>query len=406
MSKIIDGDRVAQSQLTNLTIGEASGVDFGDNPEAAVMLLKQKKEQATGFWATVKRWAGIKEGAPLVHVGKEMPRTVDQILMAQEFQEDFIELRCAFMESIYSIMDSATAEEMPALMSATVEQFAARAKQLVDAMNTPDGTENAKRLMDLMAKLRTSVLDTGDVNKRSPFAAAMQEMEEFTFSTEREGAQKNTTTKEEVTMPAPSKTLQDALKNIPEAQRAVIMAEIEAAKAAPVTQENPEVLKALADLKADLSKQAEDNAKLREEIKTLADKAKDDGFMAKARKFDVPGLEVGKVAKQLRGAYAVSEEAGKDMEEMFTALTKQNQFAAKVMRQYGYAVDKTRTSGGGAETDANALVEQAAEALFTEAAKKGTPISKSQAFARALQNNPSLSRAAINGEEDVSEMDG
>lgn len=344
-SRIKDGNRVADSELVDLKLGESSGVDAGDNPEAHVMLLKQKATAAAAatkpetFWVKMKRWAGVDGVNKGMNGSMPGPRTVDEIMMAQEFQEDFCEFRYAFIESVYSILDGAPADVMADKIIATVNQFAARAKALCAEMNAGSGTENAKRLNALLESLQSSARETGDVGKRAPFAAVLKDLEEFGFVPERVSAEKQQPVPEEDLMNPRAKLL-ESLKTAPEAVRNAALqafddaqkAASESAAAQAASSDTAKALKELTEKLAASEKRAEEtNKALLEEVGKLRDQAADAEFINKVRAMDLP-VDTAKVAKVLRAAHAVSKENGAALEEVLTACSEQSQFVKFVQK--------------------------------------------------------------------------
>lgn len=416
---IKDGNRVADSELVDLKLGESSGVDRGDNPEAHVMLLKQKAaEEAAaaagkpeGFWTRVKRWVGVSKDMGSM----QGPRTVDEIMMAQEFQEEFCELRYAFIESVYSILDGSPAGEMADKILATVNQFAARAKALCADMSAGPGTENAKRLSVLLESLQVAARDTGDVGKRAPFAAVLKDLEEFGFVPERVSAEKQQPVSEEDLM-NPRAKLMESLKTAPEAVRnAALQAFDDAQKAATdsaaaqaASSDTAKALKELSEKLAASEKRAEEtNKALLEEVGKLRDQAADAEFINKVRSMDLP-VDTAKVAKVLRAAHAVSKENGAALEEVLTACSEQSQFVKFVQKQVGVAADNkgARTPGPGAgQASATDAMEKRAQEIQQASQKNGTPLTAQQAFKRAMDENPALANAAVNGDDGLIETD-
>jgi hypothetical protein len=267
----------------------------------------------------------------------------------------------------------------------------------------------------LLESLQLSARDTGEVGKRAPFAAVIKDLEDFSFVPERVSAEKHQPVPEEDLM-NPRAKLMESLKSAPEAVRNAALqafddaqkAASEATAASAASNDTAKALKDLAEKLAASEKRAEEDSKaLREEVGKLRDQAAEAEFINKVRAMDLP-VETAKVAKVLRAAHAVSKENGAALEEVLTACSEQSQFVKFVQKQVGVAEKNAgaRTPGpGAAQVSATDAMEKRADEIQQASAAKGAPITKQQAFKRAMDENPALANAAVNGDDGLIETD-
>lgn len=143
---------------------------------------------------------------------------------------------------------------------------------------------------------------------------------------------------------------------------------------------SPELLKRMQTMEAELA--------------AMKDKDTDGTFTAKARALDVPGVDVGDVAQQLRDAHKAGGTAAVErLEKTLRALGSQAKRGAILMEKMGIAGKRHETTGGPATADE--LVKQKAEEL-----RKSNPkLTAEQAYAKVIGDpaNKKLAAAAMSG---------
>lgn len=381
--------------LTELELDEKSLVDRGDNPPAKV--LTWKGFGGAGVFERLKAaWARITKADKLEKDGEmyaPVPRTTSEIMAMQEFEEQFCDLRQAFMQSIYSIMQSAPSEEMTALLAKTVQEFNAAATAMV---KTSSATKSAE-LIGLLEKIVASV-STDSMT----FTESIEKLAAVTFETEPtqeptvpvpaikgDGADPVSTNNQGENMSAKAITLEEAVKGITDpAAKAIIQAEL--AKAAPQKTDAEKAAEAEKSLPEDIRKQMSDlraaNAASNERIAKMEAEKREAEMLTKAAKFTIAGKDSAWVAKSLSDAHAVSKEAGEGMESVFAAITAQTLANDKLTKSIGAA-------GEGAFADNDAHVQLTTKAK--ELQKADPKLSSAQAYVRAGEMFPALKNAAI-----------
>jgi hypothetical protein len=374
-------------ELVNLEVDEGSPVDKGDNPGAKIVLVKN----APGGDGVFARLKGVWDRFVRKDYGSEMeaslPRTTSQIMAANQFMQDFCTLKMAFIQSIRSIMESAPAESMGPLLKKSVEEFSAGAADLAKAAGITKSAELDAILKDMQ--------DTAAVaEKRDSFASAVEKLGAY-------GEPHNSpvpdqgggTTDKEQGMEKAAITFEAALKGISDpAVKAAIEAELAKAKqpvAAPVIAAAAPTLSD--EVTKRLEKAEKDAAEAKAQVAKLEAERLDGEFLAKAKSFQVPGMDHASVAKTLKDAYGVSADAGKSMEQAYAALTAQVKQSNAIFKSIGRA--GIPPNGGSDASPHLQLVAKAAEIQ-----KVDPKMTKEQAYRTAAQQNPGLYRAAINNE--------
>jgi hypothetical protein len=115
-------DRSKATWLSKLKVREVSLVDEGEDPLAPVSIFK--------------RAGDADETDPILKAYGE-PQTTDEVLEAREAIEEWQELRGAFTESLYSILDFADPKDRLALLKKTVEEFSAAVKDILPSLPGP-----------------------------------------------------------------------------------------------------------------------------------------------------------------------------------------------------------------------------------------------------------------------------
>jgi len=403
--------RKAKVRLTNLTINEGSFVGAGDNPEAHITLFKNKGDDVpenndddgtapeglfSKIAARLRKWAGS-------------PKTTSQIVAERAFADEFYKLRSAFMESVWSILDLSDPDEMAGMMGKTVNEFAAAAKRMIAAVGKVDAVKAAD-LQAIVDQMTTAVAvdaeksDTPSAQSidRAALADIVVKLEAFEFPAG-VAAPTDTPTQE----PPVKKSAAEILAAMPADERAAVEAHVKAAAATPTPAEKStpadvvpaSVQKAIDELtktSADLAKRLEASEA---ETKKLKDEAETAQYVEKARKF--PGLDVNKVAKQLKGAYAVSKEQGEELESLFAAQAAQ---AKKGQKRLTNSVGSS--APGEVDTNKAAAAETAMAKRIGEIRAAEPKLSKEQAYAKALEENPDLYNNMDVGELDDALDDG
>lgn len=417
--------RTATHRLVGLQINEGSLVDQGDNPEAHIVFFKRKPQETTmpapapsttpahklGGWRSLLEWAGIAKKKPASTTTTtaekdyyDGPRTLAQILAADRFNEEICKLRWAFMDSVRSIMSSADPTSIAPLMQKSVAEFGVLAQQLVADLKKrhPEATDaaaNAEKFVDILARLTAQANAHAETAKAAPskpddeaarllFVKTLAELEAFELPFN--------PAPQETEMPADTnatKSLEDIVKALPEAERTQLAKELadlkaaaaaaKASPAAPAPAPAPatggdDVQKQLADLQ----KQAAD---AKAEVAKLRDEKAYEGFVAKAK--DIGAGDVQEVATLLKGAYGRSAEEGASLEKVLRAQAAQLAKAQSIL---------TKTLGSSNNAAAGSLDEKIGEAV--KAIQKAKPtLTYEQAYAEAIIANPEAYEASLDG---------
>lgn len=422
----IPDQRKPKVELTELKLGENSTVDAGDNPPALIALVKREgaedaspgaggdaapvdkgpapadppaatpvvvapapEPSAPTFWDRMKRWVSKD------HFGS-MPRTTNQIIASEEFEQGFFKLRMAFLQSVDSILESAPIDELAGMLADTGTQFAEKARALSDAASV-DAAKRAE-LDVILGILETPV--GAELAKREGFMAAVRRLDEFNFGAQASEGDAAPSTKEEE-MPV---TLAEAMKaldgkgidaNAMQTIKAALFdkaaaftggeqtADKAAAPAAPVAVGGVDIA---AIVKAAV---AESTKGMAEELTQLRKVQKTNTYLAKAKELRVPGREFDSIAKQLEAAYGVSEDNGKELEATLKGLTAQVAQSSNMTKQIGRALGVDDQPGSAEQ----ALAKHGAEIRKTvtkEVNGVQVRLTKEQAEAQAVKEHPEL----------------
>lgn len=364
-------------QLTDLVLHEGSLVDKGDNPEAHIRIAK-----AGGPFAKLWRWvhAAIRKDEPALPA----PKTTAEVMAADQFAQDFARLKCAFIDSIYSILDVAPSSNMVALLQRSVDEFAAKAQSTLGHM--PSDVSAA------IAELKGACGDMESVEKRFAFVTAVQKIDVL-----------------EPTGPVPAlpaakadevekmKTLDEVMAALSPEDKAVVEAALQANQEKPAEEkpaekpaaEKPaevEMAKAapVVDVeKADLAKRLEDATN---ELAKLKDEKVTAEFVKRATEIGLPGQDAAHVGGLLKRAYAASKQLGDDVD---AALKSAATHAAAVTAPL---FAKVGTPGG---DSAGATASSKIANLADELRKQNPKLSKHQAEAKVLEQNPALYKQSL-----------
>jgi len=358
-------------QLTDLVVNEGSLVDKGDNPEAHIRLAK-----AGGPFAKLWRWvhAAIRKDEP----APPAPKTTAEVMAADQFAQEFARLKCALIDSIYSILDVAPSAEMVALLQRSVDEFAAKANATMGTM--------PQELESVVGELKSACGDLESVEKRFAFVTAVQKLDVLDPSGFRpvvpaikaDEAAKMKTIDEVLSALSPEDkavieaALQAKQEKPAEEKPAEKPAEVEMAKAAPVDVEKADLAKRLEDATIEL-------AKLKDEKVTAE-------FVKRAAEIGVPGQDAAHLGGLLKRAYAADKQLGDDVE---AALKSAATHAAAVTAPL---FAKVGTTGGDA-AGASASIKIAH--LADELRKQNPKLSKHQAEAKVLEQNPALYKQSL-----------
>lgn len=395
--KPVDGGREAQRVLHWSGVvgppGAAEGggivenslVAAGDNAgESKVLMLKGRARSPDGFIAKLREWGGV----VAQKMGFGAPRTLNQILAAEEFNEQFWKLRWAFVDSVESIMCCADPAQMADMMATTARQFNEQVKGLIARMSAGDA-DKAKALgalLDRMTAEADALKEAGGVaEKRAPLTLTLQELDAFDFPVPTADAAGDTgepnTTEDAMTT---AKTTPPAQDNTAETLKAMQTQMAEMATA----------LKASTDANAALAKrlesaEAKSNALEADLVKEKGDK-QDATFMAKAKKLAVGDNEV--VKDCLKTAYGVSAAAGQKLEGLLEACSKQSRLLEKYTgKVVGLGHQDAEDGARGAPLTANDEVNEKAAALM----KENTKLTKAAARKQVMDADPELKARAI-----------
>lgn len=422
--------RKATHQLTNLSITEGSLVDAGDNPEAHIKLFKHKHESGTPTPATSTTAPAPTMFAKLKdRLAKWMggaPKTTNVIVAERKFREDFWNLRSAFMDSVYGILDLADPDELSTLTGKTVAEFAAASKVLVATMKRLD-VDKAADFEAIIAEMTEALGEQDPLTKAAPgspvrdiqravFAAAVAKLEAFEPPDD-DGSTDPTTKESPVTKPAQpvNKTFEEIIAALPEGERATVAAKLAAGTPAPapVVDANKALptdtaLEAMEKrLRAEMQKGLDDANKradkAEQETTKLREEAEHAGFVAKARKYT--GLDTEKTAKQLKAAYKRSKEEGDELASLLDAAHAQ---AAKGRTRLTTTKGSSAPGGPADDVakDAENQLQRKADEIHKASLSTVNKLTPQQAYAQATVENPRLYEAILGGEaalDDVGE---
>lgn len=393
---IQDGNRTATAELTNLGIEESSGVDDGDNPEAHVAMMKAKKEQAdkeaaeraerpgffAGAFAKFRTWAGMSAvGKNAEKYGESQPMTVGQILAVEAFKEKFWKLRMAFVSSMYSILESASADKMGELMAQSAAEFSTEAAAIAAGLKKEKRGELASIIEQMTSALSDPTLP--QQNKRR-IVGAIEKLEAFEFVTEDTAGDGGAGDGEPNNNQ--ENTMSTANKNAPAVTTAPASEPTEFQKlAARMDAQDKE----LASTKARAEEVATENKTLKEKLAAMEAATTENTFMAKARDIGVPGMKFEEVAAMLKSAYAVSAETGAAMEKHLRGTSAMANGAVKILSATRGATMAGQKDAD--ETTPHGKLLAAAKKLQTSDAK----LSDAAAYTLAMKQNPKLAKAAI-----------
>lgn len=349
-----------KNAVSDLSIDEAAMVDDGDNPEAKIVLFKSQDAGAKEMMG----WA---------------PRTTSERLAQRRFMEEFWEVRCAYTDSVSDILYSVPASEMGKLLEQTTAEFEAEVEKLLDGV--------AKAAPGLAKAGRQLVADAVE-------AAATGDPENITKALEAFGAAPQD---KEDTMPAPStknnpatetpkqaKSLDDVLAALPEEQRAIVKAKMDADAAALEEAKASKPAADDGDVKAKLADAENRTKALEAEVAQMRDEKATEGFRAKARDIGVGDVE--EITTLLKGAFGRSKEEGDLLEKNLRAMAAQAKKGGALLKVVG------SDSSEGAPTESDPL---AAKAREIQAAEK---IGFSDAYAKAAERFPDLAVASYEGD--------
>jgi organic radical activating enzyme len=365
--------RKATSRLVGLTIKEGSLVDNGDNPHAHVVFFKRAPEdEPMPQPATSTTSKGY---------GYDQPRTLGQILGAQKFASAIQDLRWAFMDSVSSIMGSSDPTTIAPMMSKSVAEFGAEAEKLVAELKSRSGdtTDTAKgaRVTEIVAQLKAQTLTEKSIPPDGGAPASVLATLALLDDVVGKASPPATTEK---SMPENTKptALADAIKALPADVAAAIETEkkaaIDAAVAEALKAKQPEVegvAKQLADFEKRTAAAEAEVAKLRDEKLT-------ESMIAKAR--DIGIGDVDETAQTLKSAFAISPEAGAQIEKTLRAAAEQAKHAQKVLT----------STAGSAATFTKGSPEARAEELVDALVKAKPSLTREQAFVEVAREHPGL----------------
>lgn len=360
----------ARVLLTNLTVDEGSLVDKGDNPEAHVVLTKSAP---TGVLAKLKAWAaGVwKQEAG---GGEDAPKTTSAILAEQEFVDQFADLKSAFMESVASILCSAPTTQTGVMLRVSVDEFAERAKALIDAagMGATESAKRASRVFDTL--LDAAIAEArGDVTKRAAFAGAVIALDGLRVF--KEGGYMKTLAEVMAALsPEDRKVVEEALaaKAAPAAAQKMGDGKDPACKAAP---ETPPALST--EVQKQLDEVAKRAEKAEAEVTKLRDEKRTAEFVTKAQALNLTGQDVNTLAGVLRKAADAG--IGAELDSLVAALSAQAKAGEALMQKVGI-------KGGADPGSPEGQILKMAE----EVRKADPKLSPQQAYVKALEKNREL----------------
>jgi organic radical activating enzyme len=370
--------RKATSRLVGLTIKEGSLVDNGDNPHAHVVFFKRAPEdEPMPQPATASTSKGY---------GYDQPRTLGQILGAQKFASAIQDLRWAFMDSVSSIMGSSDPTTIAPMMSKSVAEFGAEAEKLVAELKSRSGdtTDTAKgaRVTEIVAQLKAQTITEKSIPPDGGAPASV--LATLALLDDVVGKASPPATTEKSSMPENTKptALADAIKALPADVAAAIETEKKAAIDKAVAEAVAEAMKAkqpevegVAKQLADIEKRA---AAAESEVAKLRDEKLTESMVAKAR--DIGIGDVDETAQTLKSAFAISPEAGAQIEKTLRAAAEQAKHAQKVLT----------STAGSAATFTKGSPEARAEELVDALVKAKPSLTREQAFVEVAREHPGL----------------
>ena len=328
------------TKLKELEIEEGSLVDKGANPLAHVVLFK--RDEPRSLMQKVKDL--IKNAM-----------TFNEVREAQDARRDWWELCDAFTTSIKSIVDE-NPDNAPELMMQSAAQFVEATKPLIPQL---EGTDVYLRAQGVVTAVEAALEGETDIAKK--LSDAIQEPD-GTGSPEGKEVEKHM-------------TLEEILKGLPEEQRKVIEAELnkkDESEADPVEKKE--------DLPEDVRKRIEEaekrNTELEKRLNEQIEKAEIAEFVKKAETLtNLPNMKPDEFGPVLRN---LSKVEGYDKLE--TVLVAANKALGES------ELFKAKGEDGGIENGALAKLQAKADEL-----RKSDPkLTKEQAFAKAVEDNPDL----------------
>ena len=309
-------------------------MDKGANPQAHVVLFK-RDEKKPGLIQRVKSLFG-------------KAQTFSEVREAQEARCEWWELVDAFSASVKSII-SENPDNATELMMQSATEFVEAVKPLIPRL---EGTEVHLRANGTLTAVEAAI-EKGDIAK---MADAIQEPDEG------KEVEKHM-------------TLEEILKGLPEEQRKVIEAELnkkDESEADPVEKRE--------DLPEDVRKRIEEaekrNTELEKRLNEQIEKAEIAEFVKKAETFtNLPNMKPDEFGPVLRN---LSKVEGYDKLE--TVLEAANKALGES------ELFKAKGEDGGIENGALAKLQAKADEL-----RKSDPkLTREQAFAKAVEDNPDL----------------
>jgi len=308
-------------------------VDKGANPQAHVVLFK-RDEKKPGLIQRVKSLFG-------------KAQTFSEVREAQEARSEWWELVDAFSASVKSII-SENPDNATELMMQSATEFVEAVKPLIPQL---EGTDVHLRANGTLTAVEAAI-EKGDIAK---MADAIQEPDEG------KEVEKHM-------------TLEEILKGLPEEQRKVIQDELDklTEKEDPIEQK--------IDLPEDVRKRIEEaekrNTELEKRLNEQIEKAEIAEFVKKAETFtNLPNMKPDEFGPVLRN---LSKVEGYDKLE--TVLVAANKALGES------ELFKAKGEDGGIENGALAKLQAKADEL-----RKSDPkLTREQAFAKAVEDNPDL----------------
>lgn len=189
------------------------------------------------------------------------------------------------------------------------------------------------------------------------------------------------------------KNFDEVLAELTEEQQAVIRGQMEGAmKSAEEASVEAEKAKAevaeKAAIEADVSKRVEDLEKRAADAEALVAKMKDEQLTAEFEKraAEIGGGEIEKMARLLKGAYARSEEEGKELESQFRAMSAQSKLGDTLFKSVG-------SSAHGTE---DASPEDLIEAATKRIRESNPTLAYHDAYKMALSQNREAYARSVN----------
>lgn len=294
-----------------------------------------------------------------------MPMTTSEVLAHDEAKSRMWELQYALGRSIESIMSDPTTANNSEMLMQSINEFTEQARALLPHLQMEMELEKAESLLSALAKVNQPV------QALTLLKAVMEN------GTDR----RNSVKKEE----GDSMNLDDVLKGLSVDQRQVIETAL-AKSQAPAPQLPEEIVKALGKL-VELEKQVATATQRAETAEAIAKAEREQNeqreYLQKGAKYSVMGApEV--VADILKQAYQVSQEYGKNMEQMFAKAQAENDKNNLLFKEMGNI--GVSPAQEGAEGRINKMAEE-------YAAKHGVPFAK--AYDAVLTANPNLYKEVL-----------